>query len=110
MEHPQLQVGRVTISNFTINKFIQTHSPPTAKHLFDDKLNIQQDKYFSGFKSTNPNIRNYFVLRTSDVYQSKTLYRLRHIILTRTLSSAGKIKAKDIVELISDLINMFIKK
>ena len=110
MEHPQLQVGRVTISNSTINKFIQTHSPPTAKHLFDDKLNIQQDKYFSGFKSTNPNIRNYFVLRTSDVYQSKTLYRLRHIILTRTLSSAGKIKAKDIVELISDLINMFIKK
>ena len=73
-------------------------------------VNIQKDKYFSGFKSTNPNIRNYFVLRTSDVYQSKTLYRLRHIILTRTLSSAGKIKAKDIVELISDLINMFIKK
>lgn len=110
MEHPQLQVGRVTISNSSINKFIQTNSPPTAKHLFDDKLNIQKDKYFSGFKSTDPNIRNYFVLRTSDVYQSKTLYRLRHIILTRTLSSTGKIKAKDIIELINDLANMFIKK
>ena len=36
MEHPQLQVGRVTISNSSINKFIQTNSPPTAKHLFDD--------------------------------------------------------------------------
>ena len=74
MEHPQIQVGRVKIMNSKINKFIKKFSPPTARHLFDDKLNIQKDKFFSGFKSTNQEVRNYFVLRSSDVYQSRGLY------------------------------------
>ena len=110
MEHPQLQVGRVIISDSSINKFIEQFSPPTAKHLFDDKLNVQIDKYFSGFKSTDLNVRNYFVLRTSDVYQSKALYRLRHMILTRSFNSVGRIKIQDLIELISDILNMFSKK
>ncbi len=110
MEHPQLQVGRVKIKDKDINTFIKKYSPPTAKHLFDDKLNKQEDKYFSGFKSTNSNIRNYFVLRTSDVYQSKALYRLRHIILTQSMKSTGKIKLSDLYELARDLVDMFMKK
>lgn len=110
MEHPQLQVGRVKIKDKDINTFIKKYSPPTAKHLFDDKLNKQEDKYFSGFKSTNSNIRNYFVLRTSDVYQSKALYRLRHIILTQSMKSTGKIKLSDLYELARDLVGMFMKK
>jgi len=110
MEHPQLQVGRVTIRDKKINNFISKYSPPTAKHLFDDRLNIREDKYFSGFKTKNKNVRNYFVLRTTDVYQSKTLYRLRHILLTKSISSVGKVKFKDIIELISDILNLFIKK
>ena len=110
MEHPQLQVGRVKIKDKDINTFIKKYSPPTAKHLFDDKLNKQEDKYFSGFKSTNSNIRNYFVLRTSDVYQSKALYRLRHIILTQSMKSTGKIKLSDLYELTRDLVDMFMKK
>ncbi len=110
MEHPQLQVGRVTIRDKKINNFISKYSPPTAKHLFDDRLNIRADKYFSGFKTSNKNVRNYFVLRTTDVYQSKTLYRLRHILLTKSLSSVGKIKFKDIIELISDILNLIFKK
>ena len=110
MEHPQIQVGRVKIKDKDINKFIKKYSPPTAKHLFDDKLNKQEDKYFSGFKSINSDIRNYFVLRTSDVYQSKALYRLRHIILTQSLKSTGNIKVSDLYELARDLIDMFMKK
>ena len=110
MEHPQLQVGRVKIKDKDINTFIKKYSPPTAKHLFDDKLNKQEDKYFSGFKSTNSDIRNYFVLRTSDVYQSKALYRLRHIILTQSLKSTGKIKLSDLYELARDLVDMIMKK
>jgi len=110
MEHPQFQVGRVKIKDKDINTFIKKYSPPTAKHLFDDKFNKQEDKYFSGFKSTNSNIRNYFVLRTSDVYQSKALYRLRHIILTQSMKSTGKIKLSDLYELVRDLVGMFMKK
>ena len=86
MEHLQIQVGRVSIKNPLINKFIKTYSPPTVKHLFDDKLEEMESKYFSGFQSTNQDVRNYFVLRSSNVYQSRSLYRLRHIILTRNLN------------------------
>ena len=110
MEHPQLQVGRVKISSKSINRFVKKYSPPTAKHLFDDKRNIVNEKYFSGFKSTNKNVRNYFVLRTSNVYQSKALYRLRHIILTKSLSSTGKIHIINLFQLIGDLFDMFLKK
>ena len=53
MEHPQIQVGRVKIMNSEINKFIKKFSPPTARHLFDDKLNIKKYKSLLGFKSTN---------------------------------------------------------
>ena len=52
MEHPQLQVGRVKISSKSINSLLIP--PPTAKHLFDDKRNITNEKYFSGF---NPAIK-----------------------------------------------------
>ena len=45
MEHPQLQVEESLLAIYNYH-FIQTHSPPTAKHLFDDKLNIQQDNIF----------------------------------------------------------------
>ena len=110
MEHPQIQVGRVKIKNSEINKFIKKFSPPTARHLFDDKLNIQQDKSFSGFKSTNQEVRNYFVLRSSDVYQSKGLYRLRHIILTKSISSTGKITINDAFNLIIDIFNLIFRK
>lgn len=110
MEHPQLQVGRVYIKDQSINQFIKKYSPPTAKHLFDDKLDVKGAKYFSGFKSTNKEVRNYFVLRTSNVYQSKALYRLRHIILTRNISSVGKIQIKNLFELIFDVGDMFLKK
>ncbi len=110
MEHPQIQVGRVVIKEPSINHFIKKYSPPTAKHLFDDKLDIMDAKYFSGFQSTNNDVRNYFVLRTSNVYQSKALYRLRHIILTKNLNSVGKIHIKDILELIFDVFDMFLKK
>jgi len=110
MEHPQIQVGRVKIKNSEINKFIKNFAPPTARHLFDDKLNIKKDKSFSGFKSTNQEVRNYFVLRSSDVYQSKGLYRLRHIILTKSISSTGKITINDTVNLILDIFNLIFKK
>ena len=110
MEHPQIQVGRVKIKNSEINKFIKKFSPPTARHLFDDKLNVQQDKSFSGFKSTNQEVRNYFVLRSSDVYQSKGLYRLRHIILTKSISSTGKITINDAFNLILDIFNLIFRK
>ena len=69
-----------------------------------------QPKYFSGFRSTNQNVRNYFVLRTSNVYQSKALYRLRHIILTRNLNSVGHIKFKDLIKLVIDVSDMFLVK
>ena len=110
MEHPQIQVGRVKIKNSEINKFIKNFAPPTARHLFDDKLNIKKDKSFSGFKSTNQEVRNYFVLRSSDVYQSKGLYRLRHIILTKSISSTGKITINDTANLILDIFNLIFKK
>ena len=110
MEHPQLQVGRVKISSKSINKFINKYSPPTAKHLFDDKRNISNEKYFSGFKSSNKSVRNYFVLRTSNVYQSKALYRLRHIILTKSLSSTGRISMMNLLQLAVDILDMFLKK
>ena len=110
MEHPQIQVGRVNIMNSKINKFIKKFSPPTARHLFDDKLNIQKDKFFSGFKSTNQEVRNYFVLRSSDVYQSRGLYRLRHIILTKSFSSTGKVTINDTLNLIIDIFNLIFRK
>lgn len=110
MEHPQLQVGRVKISSKSINRFAKKYSPPTAKHLFDDKRNIVNEKYFSGFKSTNKNVRNYFVLRTSNVYQSKALYRLRHTILTKSLSATGKIHIINLVQLVGDMFDMFFRK
>ena len=110
MEHPQIQVGRVNIMNSKINKFIKKFSPPTARHLFDDKLNIQKDKFFSGFKSTNQEVRNYFVLRSSDVYQSRGLYRLRHIILTKSFSSTGKVTINDTFNLIIDIFNLIYRK
>ena len=110
MEHLQIQVGRVSIKNPLINKFIKTYSPPTVKHLFDDKLEEMESKYFSGFQSTNQDVRNYFVLRSSNVYQSRSLYRLRHIILTRNLTSTGSIKIKDLISLVIDVLDMFVKK
>ena len=110
MEHLQIQVGRVSIKNPLINKFIKTYSPPTVKHLFDDKLEEMESKYFSGFKSTNQDVRNYFVLRNSNVYQSKSLYRLRHVILTKNLNSTGSIKIKDLFYLVIDVLDMFVKK
>ena len=110
MEHPQIQVGRVFIKNSLVNNFLKKYSPPTAKHLFDDRLDVKQPKYFSGFKSTDQNVRNYFVLRTSNVYQSKALYRLRHIILTRNLNSVGHIKFKDLINLVIDVSDMFLVK
>ena len=110
MEHLQIQVGRVSIKNPLINKFIKTYSPPTVKHLFDDKLEEMESKYFSGFQPTNQEVRNYFVLRNSNVYQSRSLYRLRHIILTRNLTSTGSIKIKDLLSLVIDVLDMFVIK
>ena len=110
MEHLQIQVGRVSIKNPLINKFIKTYSPPTVKHLFDDKLEEMETKYFSGFQPTNQEVRNYFVLRNSNVYQSRSLYRLRHIILTRNLTSTGSIKIKDLLSLVIDVLDMFVIK
>ena len=110
MEHLQIQVGRVSIKNPLINKFIKTYSPPTVKHLFDDKLEEMESKYFSGFQSTNQDVRNYFVLRSSNVYQSRSLYRLRHIILTKNLNSTGSIKIKDLLSLIIDVLDMCLIK
>ena len=110
MEHLQIQVGRVSIKNPLINKFIKIYSPPTVKHLFDDKLGEMDAKYFSGFQPTNQEVRNYFVLRNSNVYQSKSLYRLRHIILTRNLTSTGSIKIKDLLSLVIDVLDMFVIK
>ena len=110
MEHLQIQVGRVSIKNPLINKFIKTYSPPTVKHLFDDKLEEMESKYFSGFQPTNQEVRNYFVLRNSNVYQSRSLYRLRHIILTRNLTSTGSIKIKDLFSLVIDVLDMFVIK
>ena len=110
MEHPQIQIGRVLIRDSSVNKFIKMHSPPTAAHLFDDKLNIKTQKYFSGFRYKGSEARNYFVLRNSNVYQSKTLYRLRHIILTRNLFSTGPISLLDIFNLSKDIIeSIFLK-
>ena len=110
MEHPQIQVGRVVIDEPSINRFIKKYSPPTARHLFDDRLENMNPKYFSGFKSINEEVRNYFVLITSNVYQSKSLYRLRHIILTRNFSSVGEIRINDILELFFDVIGLLVKK
>lgn len=110
MEHPQIQIGRVKIKNSDFNKFIKEYSPPTTKHLFDDKLNIRDEKYFSGFKTKNQKVRNYFVLRSTDVYQSKALYRLRHIILTKSISSTGVIKISDFYSLFIDILNMMLRK
>ena len=110
MEHLQIQVGRVSIKNPLINKFIKTYSPPTVKHLFDDKLEEMESKYFSGFQSTNQDVRNYFVLRSSNVYQSRSLYRLRHIILTKNLNSTGSIKVKDLLALVIDVLDMCLIK
>ena len=62
----------------------------------------------TGNLDTNQNVRNYFVLRTSNVYQSKALYRLRHIILTRNLNSVGNIKFKDLIKLVIDVSDMFL--
>ena len=110
MEHLQIQVGRVSIKNPLINKFIKKYSPPTVKHLFDDRLEEMESKYFSGFQSTNKDARYYFVLRSSNVYQSRSLYRLRHIILTRNLNSTGSIKIRDLLSLVIDVLDMFVKK
>lgn len=110
MEHPQIQVGRVVINRPSFNKFIEKYSPPTVKHLFDDKLKNIKPKIFTGFKPTNKKVRNYFVLRASNVYQSKALYRLRHMILTKSIFSIGKIQVTDIVDLIFDILDMFFKK
>ena len=70
MEHLQIQVGRVSIKNPLINKFIKTYSPPTVKHLFDDKLE-NGIKVFSGFQSTNQDVRNYFV-------EAQTFIKVNH--------------------------------
>ncbi len=58
----------------------------------------------------NQDVRNYFVLRNSNVYQSKSLYRLRHVILTKNLNSTGSIKIKDLFYLVIDVLDMFVKK
>lgn len=110
MEHPQIQIGRLITKDKKFIKYINDFSPPTIKHLFDDKLELTSKKHFSGFRNKNSTSRNYFVLRTSNVYQSRSLYRLRHIILTRSLFSTGKIKFNDIWSLISDIVDMFLKK
>lgn len=109
MEHPQLQIGRLKTSNKQFINFIENNSPPTIKHLFDDKKKKTKKKYFSGYK-TNSTSRNYFVLRSSNVYQSKTLYRLRQIVLTKSLLSTGKIKIADLLFLTVDVLDMFRKK
>ncbi|GIR20474.1 hypothetical protein CM15mP35_07350 [bacterium] len=54
MEHLQIQVGRVSIKNPLINKFIKTYSPPTVKHLFDDKLERWNQ---NTFLDLNPQIK-----------------------------------------------------
>ncbi len=110
MEHPQILVGRLETTNKQFINFLKKFSPPTVKHLFNDKLELDSKKYFSGFINQNSSARGYFVLRSTNVYQSKSLYRLRHIILTRSFSSIGVIKLNDIFLLIRDIFHMFYKK
>lgn len=110
MEHPQVKIGRLVTKNKKFNNFLSDFSPPTVKHLFDDKLDLDSKKYFSAFVNTNSNSRGYFVLRSSNVYQSKSLYRLRHIILTRSFASIGPIRFADLFFLTRDIIYMIFKK
>lgn len=110
MEHPQIQIGRLHTKDKKLNNFLKEFSPPTVKHLFDDKLNLNSKKYFSGFVDKNSNSRGYFVLRSSNVYQSKSLYRLRHIILSRSLKSIGPIFPSDFYFLAKDILDMIFRK
>lgn len=110
MEHPQFQIGRLITKNKKFNNFLRDFSPPTIKHLFDDKLDLNSKKYFSAFVNKNSSSRGYFVLRSSNVYQSKALYRLRHIILTRSLKSIGPIRPSDLYFLAKDIFHMILIK
>ena len=51
MEHPQIQIGRLITKDKKFIKYINDFSPPTIKHLFDDKLELTSKKHFSGFRN-----------------------------------------------------------